>query len=275
MTTPTPTQGPCSPWDPIWCCDLTASGAAAISGSALEAATEILYHLSGQRFDICEFTVRPCRVDCMDGAWSGGAYGGGWGQWWEWGGYWPRPALIAGNWYNLTCGGCGGSCSCTPLSEAFLPSPVASIVSVKLDGQTLPASGYRVDDYRKLVRLGGDTWPICQDMSLSDDQPDTWSVTVRVGETVPVIGQWAVGELACEIIKSCTGEACAIPRNATTVTRQGVTIDFATFSDLLTHGLLGLRWTDMFISTYNPNRLRSTPKVYDVDGDSNRRQTFP
>lgn len=274
MTTPTPTRGPCSPWDPIWCCDLSVAGSAAVSGSALEAATEILYNLSGQIFDVCEFTVRPCRHECVDaGFWGGGM--SGYGPWWEWGSYWPRPALIAGSWYNLTCGGCTGVCSCTRISEAWLPSPVSSVVSVKLDGQTLPASGYRVDDYRKLVRLGGLDWPICQDLTLADTEVGTWSVTVRVGETVPVIGQWAVGELACEIIKSCTGQACAIPRNATSVTRQGITIDFPTFSELLTHGLLGLRWTDMFISTYNPNRLKAPPLVFDVDGETNRRTTWP
>lgn len=277
MTTPTPTQGPCSPWDPIWCCTLTAASAS-ITGDALMAATEVLYQLSGQRFDICQFTVRPCRRECTEtqgwgGAW--GAWGGGAG-WWEWGGYWPRPALIGGAWFNLTCGGCSGSCSCTEISEALLPSPVASIVSVKLDGQTLPASGYRVDDYRKLVRLGGQHWPICQDLNLADTEPNTWSVTLTVGESVPTIGRRAVGELACEIIKQCTGQACALPRNATQISRQGITIDFDTLTDLLKNGLIGLTWSDLFISTYNPRRLPSAPKVYDVDAmDTNRRQTYP
>ena len=280
MTAPTPTQGPCSPWDPIWCCDLSAAGSAAVSGVALQAATEVLYHLSGQRFDICQFTVRPCRRDCGDSWWGGGFGGvvasGGGGSWWEWGGGgWPRPFNFNGAWFNLTCGGCAGSCSCSPLSEAWLPGPVSSIVSVKLDGQTLPASGYRIDDFRKLVRLGGQFWPICQDMSKADTEVDTWSVTYTVGETVPVLGQWAVGELACEFIKACTGAACVIPRNATNITRQGITIDFPLWSDLLTHGLLGLRWTDMFVSTYNPNRLRAAPMVFDVDQESNRRTTWP
>lgn len=278
MTTPTPTRGPCSPWDAIFCCDLTAANIA-ISGTAVQAATEILYNLSGQRFSICEFTVRPCRRDCGDNWWGGGfggvaTYGGA--GWWEWGGGgWPRPFNFNGAWFNLTCGGCGGTCSCSPLSEAWLPGPVASIVSVKLDGQTLPASGYRVDDYRKLVRLGGAFWPICQDMSKADSEVDTWSVTFTVGETVPVIGQYAVGELACEIMNSCLGLACALPRNATTITRQGITIDFPLFADLLKNGLLGLKWTDMFISSINPNRLQAAPLVFDVDREDNRRTTWP
>lgn len=273
MTTPTPTRGPCSPWDAIFCCDLTAANIP-ISGTAVQAATEILYNISGQIFGACQFTVRPCRKECSDsGSWAGGL--SGYGAWWEWGSYYPRPALIAGNWYNLTCGGCGGSCSCSTLSEAWLPSPVASVVSVKLDGQTLPASGYRIDDYRKLVRLGGASWPLCQNMNLADTEPDTWSVTVQVGESVPVIGRYAVGELACEIMNSCLGLACVLPRNATSITRQGITIDFPLFADLLKNGLLGLKWTDMFVSTYNPDRLRAAPMVFDVDGESNRRTTWP
>lgn len=268
----TATQGPCSPWDPIWCCDLS-TASTTLTGSAVQVATEVLYHLSGQRFDICEFTVRPCRRDCVG---ESGAFGGfGLGNWWEWGGLYPRPYLFDGAWYNLTCGGCSGSCSCGSLEEAWLPSPIASIVSVKLDGATMPASAYRVDDYRKLVRVDGGLWPFCQDLSLPDTAAGTWSVTLTIGEAVPDLGRWAVGELACELIKSCTGGACAIPSNATQITRQGITIDFPTFSELLASGSLGLRWSDVFIATYNPNRLRAAPMVFDVDGDTNRRTTWP
>ena len=265
MTTPTPTRGPCEPWSPIWnCANLV--GAEAVSGTAVQAATEILYNRSAQQFGICTFTIRPCRENCYDSGWGGAGWGGGFGTW-------PQPALIGGNWYNLTCGGCAGSCSCTPLSEAFLPSPVAAIVEVKLNGMVLAASGYRVDDYRKLVRLGGDSWPVCQDMSKADTEDNTWSVTVQVGQEVPAIGQLAVGELAYELIKSSHGLACAIPRNATTVTRQGITIDFPSIYEPLDRKLLGLYACDLFVSTYNPHGLTAVPLVYDVDGESYRRTT--
>jgi len=276
MSSPTPTRGPCEPWEPVWCCDLS-TASPAITGSALLAATEVLYQLSAQQFGICQFDdLRPCRQDCADGWWWGGGFGGlgqGGGSWWEWGSSWPRPALIGGAWFNLTCGGCRGSCSCTELSVALLPSPVAAVVSVKLNGETLPASGYRVDNFRELVRLGGQTWPICQDMTLADTELDTWSVSVQVGQAVPQIGKLAVGELACEIIKACTGAPCAIPKNATTVTRQGITIDFPTYSEMLRDRRLGLRWCDMFIAAYNPEGLQSVPMVFDVDepGGSYRR----
>jgi hypothetical protein len=282
MTTPTPVRGPCTTWDPIWCVDLTSLGVSlAATGQALAAATEILYNRSAQQFDMCTFTVRPCRQDCAEGGYGGGwgSFGGGWGGsgggWWEWGGMWPRPALIDGAWYNIACGGCAGTCSCTSMSIALLPEPVASITQIKINGEVLPASGYRVDDYRELVRLGGLTWPICQDMNLADTEPNTWSVTAVVGQVVPTIGQYAVGELALEILKSCAGIVCALPRTATTVTRQGVTIEMPTIYDMLDRKLLGLPYCDLFVSSYNPHGLASVPQVYDVDGESWRRTTWP
>lgn len=261
----TATQGPCAPWDVIWCCDLPA-GSSAISGDALTAATEVLYHLSGQQFGLCEFTFRPCRHECWGTGWP---YDGG--HWWQWGGMYPRPFLFDGAWFNLTCGGCPGTCACRELSEAWLPGPIGTVTQVKLDGQIMPVASYRVDDFRKLVRTDGGVWPICQRLDLADTEADTWSVTVTIGQTVPTIGQYAVGELACEIINSCLGNVCALPKNATSVTRQGITIDFPTFSELLSAGLLGLKWTDMFIATYNPSRLRAAPMVFDVDGQAYRR----
>lgn len=271
MTSPTPTRGPCEPWTPTWCCNLTAASIP-LTGAAVQAATEILYNRSGQQFGLCTLTIRPCREDCYDDVfWGSGSWGSGG---WFGGGTWPQPALIGGSWYNLTCGGgCGGSCSCTSLSEALLPSPVASIVQVKLNGVVLAASGYRVDDFRKLVRLGGFTWPTCQDLTLADTQPNTWSVTLQVGQAVPAIGALAVGELACEIMKSCLGEVCAIPRNATNVTRQGITIDFPSIYELLDRKLLGLYAADLFVSTYNPHGLAAPPQVYDVDRENWRRTT--
>lgn len=265
MTTPTPTRGPCEPWTPIWnCANLT--GAEAVTGAALQAATEILYNRSGQQFGLCTFTIRPCRDNCDDAGWGGGWWSGGFSTY-------PQPALIGGNWYNLTCGGCAGSCSCTPLSEALLPSPVAAITQVKLNGQVLAASGYRVDDFRKLVRLGGFSWPVCQDLTLDDTQDNTWSVTLQIGQEVPAIGQMAVGELALELLKSCLGLACSIPRNASTITRQGLTIDFPSIYELLDRKLLGLYAADLFVSTYNPHGLTAAPMVYDVDGENWRRTT--
>src|SRR5690606_6789226 len=122
---------------------------------------------------VCEQTLRPCRRDC----WGGDTWP--WrGSWWEWtGGTWPQPALIGGSWFNLTCGGCPNSCSCTTLSEVLLPGPVDCVTEVLVDGeQLIEGVDWRLDDNRLLVRLGG-MWPKCNRLDLPDDHPGTWSVT--------------------------------------------------------------------------------------------------
>lgn len=255
----------CAPWPATYCTTLTGLSPS-VTGTYLQAATDILYRLSGQQFGICTFTFRPCRHDC---------YGNGWpfdaGNWWQWGGLYPRPVLFGGTWFNLTCGSCSGTCSCGPLEEAWLPGPVAAVLEVKVNGVVLSPTAYRIDDFRKLVRTDGGRWPVCQNLTAADTESGTWSVTVQIGQQVPTIGQLAVGELYNEIAKACTGQTCLLPASATVVTRQGVTIDLYSLTDLLKEGLLGLRFCDMFIASVNPNRLHTPPMVYDVDGETNRR----
>lgn len=138
---------------------------------------------------------------------------------------------------------------------------------VKVDGITLPSAAYRVDDNRKLMRVDGGMWPVCNDLNLADTQIGTWSVTASYGEDVPMIGRLAVGELMCQMIKACNGEDCLLPANVTQLVRQGVTISYVDPNDIfnnLYHGRL-------FLNSYNPNKLRGRPHVYDIDGDSWRR----
>jgi hypothetical protein len=255
----------CEPWPATYCTTLTGVSPAA-SGLYLQAATDVLYKLTAQQFGICTFTLRPCRHDCYGNSWP---FDGG--NWWQWGGLYPRPVLFDGAWFNLTCGSCSGTCSCGPLEEAWLPGPIFAVTEVKVNGIVLSPTAYRVDDFRKLVRTDGGRWPVCQNLTAADTESGTWSVTVQIGQEVPALAQLAVGELYTEIAKACTGVACALPAGVTTITRQGVTLDFDSFVDLLERGLLGLRFCDMLVATYNPDRLRTAPRVYDVDGESYRR----
>lgn len=253
--------GPCGVWPVQWGnCNLTGVSPE-VTGLALRAASEVLWSLSGRRFGVCQLTVRPCRRECFGDVW-----GFPWGNWYEWG-VWPRPFFYSGVWYNLTCGnGCGGSCSCTPISETYLPDPVSSVVQVKVDGQILPTDAYRVDDYRKLVRTDGGIWPWCNDLNLEDTQPNTWSVTVRFGEEVPTLGQLAVGELACQFAKLIAGDDdCALPKPVQQLVRQGVSMTFLDPNELFANGRLGLYLSDLFITTYNPHGLGSRSEVYDID----------
>ena len=85
--------GPCEPWDPIWNCNISLlTGAAEVTGVAIQAASEILYQLSAQRFGLCSVKLRPCRKSCQGGF--------PWWSWWEYGSY-PQPYWWNGTWYNL------------------------------------------------------------------------------------------------------------------------------------------------------------------------------
>lgn len=262
------TFGPCSPWTPIWprgeCAAVLLNPEAPdVTGTAMQAASEILYHLTAQRFGLCEVTLRPCRKACW------GSFP--WFQWWEYGTY-PQPYWWNGTWYNLACGMCPeNSCACTSLDEIVLPGPVNTVVEVKLDGVVLtPGVDYRIDDYRKLVAMNGITWPFCQDLNLPDTAVGTMSVTPRYGEEVPVIGQLAVGELGLEIVKALLCEECILPNGVTDISRQGISMTIANISELFNAGFIQLRWCDMFIQAANPKHMQSRSAVYDLDGPAPR-----
>lgn len=258
--------GPCDDWDVQWPCEISA-GSEALTGSAVAFATEVVWALSDRQFGFCDVTLRPCRKSCYDAPWPDPEF--------SWPGRsWLRAALISGRWYNITCGGgsCSGSdCSCTPLSQVYLPSVVSEVLEVKVDGAILDPSAYRLDNGRILVRLDGEDWPRCNDLNLADTEPDTWSVTARFGREVPEGGAWAVGELACEFVKAMSGEDCRLPAHVTQIARQGVTITFPDASQFFERGLTGLYMVDIFIRTWNPSGLRRRSRVFNVDDPWPRR----
>lgn len=259
--------GPCEPWDAIWpggtCSVLLETGAAAVTGDAVQAASEILYQLTAQRFGLCNVKLRPCRQSCSSTF--------PWHTWWEYGTY-PQPYWWAGTWYNLACGTCpNDSCSCVALEETVLPGPVYDVTEVKVNGVVLTKNvDYRVDDYRKLVRLGGNLWPFCQNMNLADTEADTWSVTVDYGEVVPMLGRLAVGELANEIAKYLLCLDCQLPQGVVDVSRQGISMTITNVAELFNTGFINLRMCDLFIKTANPHHLDARSTVYDLDGPQHR-----
>ena len=107
-------------------------------------AVQILHAFSGRQFGLCRRVVRPCLDDCR----QNGSVATTWvdGQ--------LQPTLDSGIWYNRdVCGKCSTTgCGCSDICEVTLPGLVQSIVSVTVDGVTLPSDEYRVDNHRKLVR---------------------------------------------------------------------------------------------------------------------------
>lgn len=248
------------PWPVDWsACTLVDGASPAATGTAVACASYVLHALSGRQFGLTSVTLRPCRRDCF----PDGILPDGYGLWL--GGY-PTAALVGGVWMNLTCYSCSGSCSCSRLEELWLAGPVRDVVQVKVNGTPLATGGaYRLDASQFLVRVDGGSWPLCQDLSLDDSQPGTWSVTARFGRDVPTLGQVAVGELACEFLRGFRGEDCALPRSVVNLARQGVTMAFPDPATLLENHRLGLRISDLFIDSVNPHHLAQRSRVLSPD----------
>lgn len=253
-----PRTGPCAEWT-----DAAHVGACipckpddfdeAMIAETIDAASEALWALSGRQFSgECTEVVRPVRSSALWDRFPS-APGNGWGWYlgndWCWCGDDPRRAHE----------------SCPLTSETGLDVyPVTGITEVLVDGAVLPASSYRVDDFRWLVRLDGDRWPCCQDLTADpavDD--DTFQITFTHGLTVPALGARAAAVLACELYKACTNDDnCRLPRQVVTVTRQGVTMVTPGLSDLIGDGKTGLAEVDLFLHSVNPAGLRRRGAVF-------------
>lgn len=262
-------SGPCEAWEPIDCAAWPTE-LDAVRDIALMAATEILWNRTKRRFGLCEITLRPCRRECAGmsalswlNSWlpTWGGSGGGWG--------WPYPALLGGVWYNLGCGFCGDTCSCTILHQVQLPNPVAEVTEVKVDGVVLDDTAYRVDNWQWLVRLDGADWPLCQDLNLEDTEVGTWSVTATYGEVVPTLGLFAVNELGLQIAKACMGLPCTLNGGMVeSVQRQGVNKRFIIEGSK--NAPLGLVMSDRFINLYNPSNS-GIATIHNMDSPAPRR----
>jgi hypothetical protein len=268
-----PGVGPCCVYDLDLSCCLAPSGilpdpcllsgqpvSQVIIDNAKLAASQLMWSLTGRQFSVCQVTVRPCRrcqdACCLpfDGFWSTGSSGFPW-----------TPTLLpSGQWTNVSCN-CQDQCSCINLSEVNLPNPVCSIQEVKIDGVVVDPTTYRVDNFRKLVRLGSDVWPKCNDLTKPDTEVGTWSVKLQYGIAPPQLVLLAAAEMACEIIKGCVGQPCRLPQRVTSVTRQGISVSFLDDMAFLDKGLTGMYFVDLAARTYNPGRLYRKPIIASPD----------
>lgn len=267
--------GPCDPWPVDLCCDVEDRDPAEVERWTRVAST-ILFHLSGMRYGPCPVTVRPCGRSCLESAGPisfqavSGASTGGW-----------VPYIGAdGVWRNASLCGCKSSCSCGELSEIYLPGPVYDVLEVN-DGGTILAPGleYRVDAPGRLVRLGGQRWPTCQEMAEPEGAPGTLTVTYRWGLPLDDAAIAAVSALVCHLLRGCSGSGgpcgCRANPRATKITRQGVDIERQDLTLLYAEGLTGITEVDMWLMSVNPGRLRQASRVYSPDLRRPRVTTFP
>lgn len=251
MSVPGPVLGPCESWltgaEVAACCSVGESSDDSIFDEVAIMASQLLYELSGRQFSgICESVVRPCGMACgcwipdrrLEAAWAWMDGIGGWGWWSE--EY--------------------GRLGCLPVSKITLAGyPVREIGDVKINGQVIDPSAYRLDRWRYLVRLDDpgpplvrNRWPACQNLSLDDDQDGTFSVAYSHGVDPPLLGIQAAAELACQLYAACPGGSgdCSLPVGTVRVERQGVTIDREQLLNLFKGGTSGLVLVDAFIAGY-------------------------
>jgi hypothetical protein len=272
----------CVPSTTDWSCRWTAEELAEqradpVMGPKIDRAEafawSLLASLTAYRIGTCPITVRPCAAQCLG---EGSSYvtaiarGSGTaalpaaiiGQF--------NPYITGGRWLNA-CGCRPSDCSCTALSEVVLPGPVGSIVSVYVDGTQLMRSAYKVMNGNRLVRLDGDEWPACQDMTENDQQG--FSVTYYRGAAPNVMTNGAAGVLANEFLLACDQDAnCRLPYNVTNVTRAGETFDLSMID--FVNGDTGIPEVQALIRIYNPNQLKSPVIVASPDVMPTRMTTW-
>lgn len=244
--------GPCSAW--VDQDDITAIGPVpdditpAQWDDVAEAATAILFHLSGRRYaGECSATVRPSRRATGD-----------------------RPRYYS-DWLTLdgACRGvrnlndpCCGSVQAVTLGS----TPVTAITAVVIDGVTLDPGAYRLDGDRQLVRQDGGAWPACQDLDLPNGQPGTWSVAFTYGTVPDQAGLIACAELSRQIgLAISQNEKCRLPQRVQTITRQGVSMTLLDPQDFLDHGRTGIYLVDLWLKAVNPDGSRRRARVMSPD----------
>lgn len=256
----------CEPWTASIddCCSTEATSAQ--KTDAILSASEVLYALSGRQYaGLCQETIRPCA--------SGPSLPGfSWSRWtYPW-----YPTLNNGTWLNIgpACG-ChvAYDCACKGIPQVTLGrQDVTQIFKVDIDGTTLSASSYRLDEGRYLVRTDGENWPCCQDLSKDIGEEGTWYIELEYGRQPPQMGIQAAEKLACELVKACVGEDCALPSRVTSVARQGVSFTMLDPQDFLMDGRTGLYEVDLFLKSVNPTgaQRRATAWAPGIKGRARR-----
>lgn len=233
-------------------------------------AVDLLWNWTGRRYGLTEETVRPCRAECPSLPSTFWGYRAGLNT--PSGSPWA-PVLIDGQWFNLGCGTCQGTCRCAPDGSLALrlPGPAQTIKSVMIGGQELAEEAYELRD-GVLYRIDGAAWPYCNDWVADPTAPDSpaWTITYERGYPVPDGGQIAAYTLACELaLALCGDKACKLPQRVQSITRQGVTMAVLDSFEDVQDGRTGIWLVDAWVASVNAPRA-ARPQVYSPDIEPGR-----
>ncbi|MCF8610061.1 hypothetical protein L5G28_07780 [Gordonia sp. HY285] len=219
---------------------------------AQQAAGRILWTLTGQVFGTCPETVRPC-FQPQDHT----TYRGAGAVFW--------PGLLTGDPAASGPCGCSEGCSEVGYDRVALPGPIASITEVVVDGEVVAPADYRIENHRWLHRVDGGRWPTHQDLHAPDDGPGAFTIRYERGLPIPADGLYAGGRLAVELLRGLSGGVCALPSGATSVSRQGITVELADMREWFTNGVTGVESVDLWIMSVNPFKSKRPGRVTSPD----------
>lgn len=151
---------------------------------------------------------------------------------------------------------------CRTLSIVALPTefPVVSIVEITEDDVVLPASAYRLGRRGRIIRLDGRQWARNSFGLDCADAVET-IVTYTAGLMPPIELRMAVAALTDELLKSCNGQACALPAQVTSFARRGVSVELTDLAELLKTGATGIPIVDHALAAHT--QFAHTPSMSD------------
>lgn len=233
-----------------------------IRDRAEDYATTLMWAATGRQFGLCEVVVQPCVRKTVLPLYQTYPV--------SYEGFQSGPYIEGGEWHNECLDGeDSASCSCSLKGRcsALLrgPTTTVNITAVIVDGVTLDPSAYAVVDGDTIIRLDGECWPTCTELSASGSASTAFEVQYLVGKDIPAAVQGATERLACEFARLCSGASCSLPNTVRSLTRQGVSVDIEV---LATEGgtiRTGIRDVDMVIQAYNPHGRTRRPAVLSPD----------
>lgn len=162
------------------------------------------------------------------------------------------------------CWTCRGYCRCGSGDRLRLHSwdgPITEVTEVQVDGTVLDEADYRFYPSGQLLyRVPPDVWPTRDDKTADCADGDTMCVTVTVGYAPDAWALAVHAELTCELVQACLGLACRIPKNASSVSAQGVTVTLTpTEAKQFIPAVAG------WVAAINPDNAQTIPRVYSPD----------
>lgn len=159
------------------------------------------------------------------------------------------------------CGECRGGSCCS--GDCIVLHDASGVTEVRVAGEVVAPADYRFDPARgTLCAVPPMTWPV-RDPRYAE--PGELEVDVLRGDAPSAWAMAVANELACELLLSCTGGKCRLPRNATSVSSQGVTITIP--EDELKYAIPAVT---AWVASVNPAGATAPARIFSPETDRAR-----